>query len=115
MAPLADSEINRILIVTAHPDDLDFGAGGTISQWTDKGISISYCIFMESRDSLLLYFMVSSLLTKNTVGNSNTSFIWANILPFKVATSMLIRLIFDVSKFLMVSLFKTFLVNALLE
>ena len=44
MAPLADSEINRILIVTAHPDDLDFGAGGTISQWTDKGISVSYCI-----------------------------------------------------------------------
>ena len=32
MAPLADSEIKRILVVTAHPDDLDFGAGGTIAQ-----------------------------------------------------------------------------------
>lgn len=44
MEPLADSEIERILIVTAHPDDLDFGAGGTIAQWAQKGIAISYCI-----------------------------------------------------------------------
>jgi LmbE family N-acetylglucosaminyl deacetylase len=28
----------------AHPDDCDFGAGGTIAQWTAKGISVSYCI-----------------------------------------------------------------------
>ena len=44
MEPLPDSDIERILFVTAHPDDLDFGAGGTIAQWVDKGISISYCI-----------------------------------------------------------------------
>ena len=28
----------------AHPDDCDFGAGGTIAQWTAKGIQVSYCI-----------------------------------------------------------------------
>ncbi len=28
----------------AHPDDCDFGAGGTIAQWTAKGIAVSYCI-----------------------------------------------------------------------
>ncbi len=39
-----DSEIERVLVVTAHPDDLDFGAGGTIAQWTAKGIKVSYCI-----------------------------------------------------------------------
>lgn len=44
MAPIDDSEIERVLVVTAHPDDLDFGAGGTIAQWTAKGISVSYCI-----------------------------------------------------------------------
>jgi LmbE family N-acetylglucosaminyl deacetylase len=44
MTALEDSEIERILFVTAHPDDLDFGAGGTIAQWTAKGIKVSYCI-----------------------------------------------------------------------
>ncbi|NDA82368.1 MAG: PIG-L family deacetylase [Actinobacteria bacterium] len=44
MTPLADDEIKRILVVMAHPDDCDFGAGGTIAQWTAKGISVSYCI-----------------------------------------------------------------------
>ncbi len=28
----------------AHPDDCDFGAGGTIAQWTSRGIEVSYCI-----------------------------------------------------------------------
>jgi LmbE family N-acetylglucosaminyl deacetylase len=44
VTPLADDEIKRILVVMAHPDDCDFGAGGTIAQWTAKGISVSYCI-----------------------------------------------------------------------
>jgi LmbE family N-acetylglucosaminyl deacetylase len=44
MTPLNDSEIKSILVVTAHPDDLDFGAGGTIAGWTDMGIEVSYCI-----------------------------------------------------------------------
>ena len=44
MPPLDDSAIERILFVTAHPDDLDFGAGGTIAQWSDKGIEISYYV-----------------------------------------------------------------------
>ena len=28
----------------AHPDDCDFGAGGTIAHWTSQGIEVSYCI-----------------------------------------------------------------------
>lgn len=36
--------VERILVVTAHPDDLDFGAGGTIAAWTKAGIEVSYCI-----------------------------------------------------------------------
>jgi LmbE family N-acetylglucosaminyl deacetylase len=39
-------EVNvaRVLVITAHPDDVDFGSAGTIAQWTDAGISVSYCI-----------------------------------------------------------------------
>jgi LmbE family N-acetylglucosaminyl deacetylase len=44
VTPLLDDEIKRILVVMAHPDDCDFGAGGTIAQWTSRGIEVSYCI-----------------------------------------------------------------------
>ena len=36
--------VERALVVVAHPDDLDFGAGGTIAAWTDAGIEVAYCI-----------------------------------------------------------------------
>ncbi len=36
--------VERALVVVAHPDDLDFGAGGTIARWTAEGTVVSYCI-----------------------------------------------------------------------
>ena len=36
--------VTRALVVTAHPDDVDFGAGGTIATLTDAGIEVTYCI-----------------------------------------------------------------------
>ena len=33
--------IERALVVTAHPDDLDFGAGGTIASWTAAGVTVA--------------------------------------------------------------------------
>jgi LmbE family N-acetylglucosaminyl deacetylase len=41
---LDDNEVERVLIVTAHPDDVDFGSAGTIAGWTAKGIEVVYCI-----------------------------------------------------------------------
>jgi LmbE family N-acetylglucosaminyl deacetylase len=36
--------VERLLAVMAHPDDVDFGAGGTIKAWTDAGVEVSYCL-----------------------------------------------------------------------
>jgi LmbE family N-acetylglucosaminyl deacetylase len=41
---IPDSEIERALVITAHPDDLDFGASGTVATWVKAGIEVSYCI-----------------------------------------------------------------------
>jgi LmbE family N-acetylglucosaminyl deacetylase len=35
---------DRILIVTAHPDDVDFGAAGSVAVWTDAGAHVTYCV-----------------------------------------------------------------------
>jgi LmbE family N-acetylglucosaminyl deacetylase len=37
----------RALVVVAHPDDLDFGAGGTIASWTAAGVDVSYCVITD--------------------------------------------------------------------
>ncbi|WP_308249708.1 PIG-L deacetylase family protein [Sphaerisporangium fuscum] len=44
---LDDADINTILVVTAHPDDVDFGAAGTIATFTDKGVQVVYCIVTD--------------------------------------------------------------------
>src|SRR5262245_56650963 len=41
-----NSEIHRILAISAHPDDVDFTAG-TIALWTDAGIAVTYCIVTD--------------------------------------------------------------------
>jgi LmbE family N-acetylglucosaminyl deacetylase len=39
-----EREIERILMVAAHPDDIDFGASGTVATWTNAGIEVTYAI-----------------------------------------------------------------------
>jgi LmbE family N-acetylglucosaminyl deacetylase len=41
---LSENEINRVLVVTAHPDDVDFAAAGSIARFTDRGVEVTYCI-----------------------------------------------------------------------
>lgn len=41
---LDDAAIERILVVTAHPDDVDFGAAGTVATWTKAGCAVTYCV-----------------------------------------------------------------------
>lgn len=44
---LADDEVQRILVVTAHPDDVDFGAAGSVATWTKAGAEVTYCIVTD--------------------------------------------------------------------
>jgi LmbE family N-acetylglucosaminyl deacetylase len=41
---LDDNEVERVLIVTAHPDDVDFGSAGTVALWTAAGVEVTYCV-----------------------------------------------------------------------
>ncbi|MEV6986560.1 PIG-L deacetylase family protein [Sphaerisporangium sp. NPDC051017] len=44
---LDDAEVSTVLVVTAHPDDVDFGAAGTVATFTDKGIRVVYCVVTD--------------------------------------------------------------------
>ncbi len=37
----------RALIVSAHPDDIEFGAAGTAALWADQGAEITFCIVTD--------------------------------------------------------------------
>lgn len=47
--PRPDSEIERVLVVVAHPDDIDFGGAGTVALWTKAGIEVQYCIVTDGQ------------------------------------------------------------------
>jgi LmbE family N-acetylglucosaminyl deacetylase len=36
--------IDRVMVITAHPDDSEFGAGGTVAGFVKDGREVAYCI-----------------------------------------------------------------------
>lgn len=42
-----DAVPERILTITAHPDDVDFGAAGSVAAWTAAGATVTYCIVTD--------------------------------------------------------------------
>jgi LmbE family N-acetylglucosaminyl deacetylase len=36
--------IDRVMVITAHPDDSEFGAGGTVGKFVKEGREVAYCI-----------------------------------------------------------------------
>ena len=46
---LQPPELERVLVVTAHPDDVDFGAAGTVANLTDAGVEVVYCLVTDGQ------------------------------------------------------------------
>jgi LmbE family N-acetylglucosaminyl deacetylase len=44
---LDDDEVQRVLVVTAHPDDVDFSAAGTLAAWAAAGVAVTYCVITD--------------------------------------------------------------------
>jgi LmbE family N-acetylglucosaminyl deacetylase len=42
--PLGTAGVERVLVVVAHPDDVDFGASGTVAAWVAAGLEVTYAI-----------------------------------------------------------------------
>ncbi|MGB3186248.1 MAG: PIG-L deacetylase family protein [Ornithinimicrobium sp.] len=39
--PRSNDDVERVLVVAAHPDDADFGAAGTVATWASAGIEVT--------------------------------------------------------------------------
>ena len=44
---LQPTEIERALVIVAHPDDVDFSAAGTVAVLTDAGVQVTYCLVTD--------------------------------------------------------------------
>ncbi len=41
------ADLTRALVVTAHPDDVDFGAAGTVASLVEAGVQVTYCMITD--------------------------------------------------------------------
>ena len=44
MADKAFAVPKRAMAIYAHPDDVDFGASGTLASWIERGTHVTYCV-----------------------------------------------------------------------
>lgn len=47
MKKQTDTEPMRILVIAAHPDDIEFGTAGSVSRWIDEGAHVTYCVVTD--------------------------------------------------------------------
>ena len=47
MPDFDDTPVERALVITAHPDDVDFGAAGTVASWVAQGTEVTYCVITD--------------------------------------------------------------------
>ncbi len=47
MSVLRDDEVERALVIVAHPDDAEFWAGATVAMWAARGVEVSYLVLTD--------------------------------------------------------------------
>lgn len=47
MSVLLDDHVQRVIVLVAHPDDVDFWLGGTVVRWTDAGVAVTYAVLTD--------------------------------------------------------------------
>ena len=80
-----DAEVAKVLVVAAHPDDVDFGLAGTVATWTDAGIEVVYCIVTNgeaggsdpsvSRGDMVVLRQAEQIAAAKCVGVSDVRFL----------------------------------------
>jgi LmbE family N-acetylglucosaminyl deacetylase len=78
-------EIERALVVMAHPDDVDFGGAGTVAMLTDAGVHVTYCLVTDgdaggsdpsiSRHDMAMLRRKEQTAAANQVGVTNLFFL----------------------------------------
>lgn len=44
---MTDTSPLKILVIVAHPDDIEFGCAGSVARWTDEGAEVTYCLVTD--------------------------------------------------------------------
>ncbi len=44
LEPLGDTDFQRVLVVVAHPDDIEYGTSAAVASWTARGIEVGYLL-----------------------------------------------------------------------
>src|SRR3990170_1810495 len=57
--------IQRVMVITAHPDDSEFGAGGTVARLVKEGKQVTYCIVTDGSKGSGDRAMTPDRLVKN--------------------------------------------------
>ncbi|WBP85083.1 PIG-L deacetylase family protein [Kitasatospora cathayae] len=47
MSESQEAPPDRVLVLTAHPDDTEFCVAGTVMQWTALGTEVTYCVLTD--------------------------------------------------------------------
>ena len=45
-------KIDRVLVISAHTDDMELGAGGTVRKMVESGVAVSSLVFSDCRKSV---------------------------------------------------------------